>query len=127
MGFLDWIGFTALGDMSKKPQIEAEAQRRSRDRARASAYVHKHVYAKALTKGASVIGGPVAKGVARSVNNFIEHVDAKALNSAETSRLQAHTKFQKSIRPSWRVDTPFSSFCTLGPMRPGGVQKVIML
>ena len=34
----------------------------------------------------------------------------KALNNAETSSLQLHTKFQKSVRPSWRVDTSFSSF-----------------
>ena len=64
-----------------------------------------------------------------SISRWDEHVFMiyKALNNAETSSLQAHTKFQKSIRPSWRVDTPFSSFCTLGPMWPAGVQKLLML
>ena len=52
----------------------------------------------------------------------------KALNNAETSDLQAHTKSQKSIQPSWRVDTPFSSFCTHWAYPAMvGVQMVVML
>ena len=65
-----------------------------------------------------------------SISRWDEHVFMiyKALNNAETSSLQLHTKFQKSVRPSWRVDTSFSSFLhSWAHPAMVGVQMVVML